>query len=154
MPTNAHVSYTTRIPAPPARIWTILTDYRVHHPAILPKPAFDKLEVLAGGVGAGTRFRLTMRLGGAASVAEMGVTTPRPGHTLVEATDDGSTVTHFILEPADGGQATDLTFATDYTLPGGALAVLYRWLVNRTMRGLYQQEMANIARYIAEDHDR
>ncbi|HVX89262.1 MAG TPA: hypothetical protein VG940_10075, partial [Gemmatimonadales bacterium] len=112
-----------------------------------------KLEVLSGGTGAGTRFRLTMRLGGKDHVSEQAVSEPRPGHTLVERADDGSVETRFILEPADAGQATDLTFDTDYTLPPGFFLPLQRFVTNNILRGLYRQEMTLIARYVAEDRD-
>ena len=153
MPTNANIAFAMRIPAAPARIWRILTDYRVHHPAILPPDIFRKLEVLSGGTGAGTRFRLTMRMGGKDHVSEQTVSEPRPGHTLVERADDGSVETRFLLEPIEGGAATMLTFDTDYTLPAGLFLPLQRWVTNAILRRLYRQEMLLIARYIAEDRD-
>ena len=153
MPTNAHIAYTAEIPAGPSRIWQVLIDYRVHHPAILPKEIFRGLEVIEGGVGAGTRFRLTMRMGGKDHVTAISVTEPTPGSLLVEAADDGSVVTHFILEPIDGGHATKLTFATDYTLPGGFLLALQRFVTNNILTGLYRREMKNLAKYLAEDRD-
>ena len=153
MPTNANIAFSMRIPAPAARIWTILTDYRVHHPAILPPHIFRKLEVLSGGTGAGTRFRLTMRMGGKDHVSEQTVSEPRPGHTLVERADDGSVETRFLLEPLDGGAATLLTFDTDYTLPAGFFLPLQRWGADNILRGLFRQEMQLIAKYIADDRD-
>lgn len=153
MPTNANIAFSMRIPAEPPRIWRILTDYRVHHPAILPPHIFRKLEVLQGGIGAGTRFRLTMRMGGKDHVSEQTVSEPRPGHTLVERADDGSVETRFLLEPLEGGAATLLTFDTDYTLPAGFFLPLQRWVTNNILRGLYRQEMQLIVRYIAEDRD-
>jgi hypothetical protein len=153
MPTNAHVAFSMRIPAAPPRIWRILTDYRVHHPAILPPHIFRKLEVLSGGMGAGTRFRLTMRLGGKDHITDLSVTEPRPGHTLIERADDGSAETRFLLEPTDAGQATLLTFDTDYTLPGGFFLPLQRWVTNNILRGLFRQEMTLLTKYVADDRD-
>lgn len=153
MPTNAHVEHTQVIPASPARVWRILTDYRVHHPAILPKDIFTGLEVLQGGTGAGTRFRLTMRMGGKDHVSEITVSEPKPGSVLREGADDGSVVTDFILEPMVGSNATTLTFKTDYTLPGGLFLPLQRWVTNNILRGLYRREMANLTKYLAEDRD-
>ena len=153
MPTNAHVAHTQVIPAASDRIWRVLTDYRVHHPAILPKDVFRGLEVLQGGVGAGTRFRLTMRMGGKDHVSEITVSEPKPGSVLREAAVDGSVVTDFILDPVGGEHATRLTFTTDYTLPGGLFLPLLRFVTNRILRGLYRREMANLAKYVAEDRD-
>lgn len=153
MPTNANVAHTQTIPASPDRVWRVLIDYRVHHPAILPKDVFKGLEVLAGGIGAGTRFRLTMRMGGKDHVSEIAVTEPRPGSILVEGADDGSVVTTIALAPVDGGRGTQLTFDTAYTLPGGFFLPLQRWVTNQILRGLYRREMQNIAEYIAADRD-
>ncbi len=153
MPTNANVAHSQVIPFPAERIWRVLIDYRVHHPAILPKDIFKGLEVLQGGTGAGTRFRLTMRMGGKDHVSDITVTEPKPGSVLVEAADDGSVVTHFILEPVGGSSATSLTFKTDYTLPGGFFLPLQRWVTNNILGGLYRREMTNLTKYLAEDRD-
>ena len=48
------------IPAQAQKVYDLLADYRVGHPAILPKE-FTKLEVLEGGRGAGTKTRITMK---------------------------------------------------------------------------------------------
>jgi len=153
MTTNAHIAATATIPASPERIWRVLTDYRVHHPAILPKDVFRELTVLQGGNGAGTKFRLTMRMGGKDHVSEIDVTTPRPGSVLVEAADDGSVVTTFTLVPADGGRATTLTFDTDYTLPAGFLLPLMRWVTNKVLGGLYKREMDQLTVYLQQNRD-
>lgn len=153
MPTNAHISYSAEIPATPDRVWRILTDYRVHHPAILPKDVFTGLEVLEGGVGAGTRFRLTMRLGGKDHVTPISVSEPKPGRVLVEKADDDSVVTTFTLVPIDGGRATSVTFDTNYTLPGGFFLPVLRWLTRMTLGGLYRRELANLKRYVIEERD-
>jgi uncharacterized protein YndB with AHSA1/START domain len=153
MPTNAHIAASADIPAAPARVWHVLTDYRVHHPAILPKDIFRGLEVLEGGVGAGTRFRLTMRMGGKDQVTDISVSEPEPGRLLVEGADDGSVVTRFILKPIDEGRGTSVTFDTDYTLPGGPLLPILRWVTNRILGGLYRRELENLKKYLAEDRD-
>ena len=153
MPTNAHIAASADIPATPARVWHILTDYRVHHPAILPRDVFRGLEVTEGGVGAGTRFLLTMRMGGKAQVTPITVSEPQPGSVLVEAADDGSVVTRFILTPIEDGRATTVTFDTDYTLPGGAFLPILRWVTNRVLGGLYRRELDNLKRYLLEERD-
>lgn len=153
MPTNAHVAHTQSIPFPAERIWRVLIDYRVHHPAILPKDVFKGLEVLEGGNGAGTRFRLTMRMAGKDHVSSISVAEPKPGSVLVEAADDGSVITTFSLEPLDGGRATQLTFDTDYTLPGGLLLPLMRWMTNKVLGGLYRREMDQLTAYLQAGRD-
>ena len=48
------------IGAPAEHVYRLLTDFRAHHPRVLP-PAFSDFTVEQGGVGAGTvhSFRLT-----------------------------------------------------------------------------------------------
>ena len=153
MPTNAHLAASADIPAPAARVWHVLTDYHGHHPAILPRDVFRGLEVLEGGVGAGTRFRLTMRMGGKDHVTLITVSEPTPGSVLLEAADDGSVVTKFILRPIEGGRGTNVTFDTDYTLPAGFFLPVMRWATSMLLGGLYRRELENLKRYLAEGRD-
>ena len=151
--TNASVSFSAQVPAPPARVYAVLSDYHVHHPAIVPKDAFRRVDVIKGGKGAGTRFELEMVMMGRTTVAQFDVTEPEPGRVMVETMLDQSLATTFTMDPIDGGRATQLTFATDYTLPGGIFLPLLRWMAGSAIRRIYQREMANIAQYIAEDRD-
>ena len=66
---------------------------------------------------------------------------------------DGSIATTFTMEPIDGGRATRLTLATEYTLPGGPFLPLLRWIVGSTLRRVFQKEIGLIARYVADDRD-
>jgi hypothetical protein len=61
METNQHViSASTIIATSRKRAYSILADYRIGHPSILPHQ-FTSMEVEQGGVGAGTIIRFTMR---------------------------------------------------------------------------------------------
>ena len=60
----AHAHAERPIDAPPAAVYTVLADYRTHHPRIMPAPPFSDLEVETGGVGAGTVFHITVRTAG------------------------------------------------------------------------------------------
>jgi polyketide cyclase/dehydrase/lipid transport protein len=153
MTTNTHFSVCTDIPAAPARVYHVLSDYRVHHPAILPKDIFSDLRVLSGGQGAGTRFTFQMRLGGRTHPSEMVVTEPAPGRVLIEATTDGKAMTSFTVEPLDAGRATRLTVATDLALPEGFLLPLQRWVTASILKGIYRREMKLLADYLAQDRD-
>jgi len=150
---NATVSFSAPVPAPPARVYAVLSDYHVHHPAIVPKDAFKRVDVIKGGRGAGTRFELEMVMMGKTTVAQFDVTEPEPGRVMVETMLDGSLATTFTMDPLDGGRATTLTLATEFTLPGGPFLPILRWILGNAIRPLYQREIANIARYIAEDRD-
>jgi hypothetical protein len=57
-------SVSRHIPAPPARLYSIIADYRAGHPHILPERFFPGLEVERGGVGAGTVIGFTIAVAG------------------------------------------------------------------------------------------
>jgi hypothetical protein len=150
---NATISLTEAVPAPPTRVYNVLADYHRHHPAIVPADVFRRVDLMHGGVGAGTRFELESRLMGRTTVARFDVTEPEPGRVLRETTTDGSIETTFTVDPIDEGRATRLTLATEYTLPGRLMPFLLRGLTGNVLRGVFRREIANIARYIAEDRD-
>jgi hypothetical protein len=53
------------VDAPAEVVYRCLADYRAHHrPGGFLPPAFTDLQVLRGGVGAGTVFRFTLRAAG------------------------------------------------------------------------------------------
>jgi len=83
------------VEAPAEVVDHCLADYREHHRAgeFLP-PDFTDLQVLRGGVGAGTVIRFTTRLWGRTVTRTQEVSEPEPGRVLVErGAGEGSTVT-------------------------------------------------------------
>lgn len=142
------VSESAIIPAPPQRVYTILADYHQHHPRIVPPQYFKKLEVLQGGIGAGTRTRITMRVLGATRVFEHIVSEPEPGRVLVEAEPDGSNPTTFTVDPA-GEAATHLTISTELKGRSGVAGAVERWLSARVLPRIYRAELARIADYVS-----
>lgn len=138
-----HYAQSADIPAPPAHVYRIIADYREGHPSILPPEYFDGLDVLEGGVGAGTRIRFTMLAFGKRNVAEAVITEPEPGRRLVETTTDGL-VTTFLVEPRDGGLGSRVTFDTRYE-KRGLQGLLERLLVPRFLRRVYTAELARLA---------
>ena len=139
------VSAVRRIDAAPERVFDILADYRVGHPAILPKRFFTGLEVEQGGYGAGTVIRYGMRAAGRVTRARAAVTEPVPGRVLVE-TDlgDRGIVTTFTVAPAGEGRS-EVEFATDLPSRGGLLGVLERMFVRRYLRRVYAEELQLLA---------
>jgi hypothetical protein len=102
------VSVSGRIAAPPVQVYAVIADYRQHHPHIVPPEYFRRLDVLEGGVGAGTRTQIEMRVLGMTRVFEQVVSEPQRGRVLVETNQDGSAITTFIVQPANlGGYAAD-----------------------------------------------
>jgi len=73
------------IDVPAAVIYHCLADYRAHHrPGGFLPPAFERLDIVHGGVGAGTAYRLVMAVGGRRRELTTSVSEPVPGHKLVE----------------------------------------------------------------------
>lgn len=140
------------IAAPAAHVYEIIADYRHGHPEILPKPPFVSLAVEEGGVGAGTRMLVHIRMFGRTIAYRAVVSEPEPGRVLVETNDNGY-VTSFTVDPLAGGQQARVTFTTVVSRKSGARARLERWLVERMFRPVYVRELAQLATVAHEAHD-
>ena len=131
--------------APAATVYHCLADYREHHrhaPEGFLPAAFTRLEVLSGGVGAGTVIRFTTRVGGRAVTRTQQVSQPEPGRVLVESGGgEGST---FTVEPR--GDRSLVRIETTLVLRG-----LDAWLMPlvgpRVMRALYDEELSRLEAY-------
>jgi hypothetical protein len=141
------VSVSGSVPAPAATVYDLIADYRNGHPKILPPEYFGRLEVLAGGRGAGTRIRFEMKAFGKVTVGTADITEPRPGNELVETLTDGI-VTTFLVEPA-GPRQCRVTISTSYSRAG-----LRGWVESlvapRYLRKVYLAELGQLARVAAE----
>ena len=140
------VTASARVRAPAREVYAIIADYRVGHPAILPKAYFRDLVVESGGVGAGTTIRFGMRVLGATRTVRGVVTEPEPGRVLVETYPETRTVTTFIVEP-EGSGASLVTFATELPTRGGLAGVVERWFTTAFLRRVYAAELAQLAAY-------
>ena len=107
------------------------------------------MEVLQGGVGAGTQTRFTVHVMGTAREVRHVIAEPEPGRILVESNLDGTGKTQFTVDPAQSGNATRLTIATELAARGGVLGTLERWMTSAVLRRIYRKEMARIADYAA-----
>ena len=143
-----HFSAEALLKAPPEVVYHCLADYREHHRVdggFLP-PAFTRLDVLEGGVGAGTVIRFTTHLGGRSMTRTQHVSEPQPGRVLVErGNGEGST---FSVEPEGG--ATRLRIDTTLQAPG-LEGVFLRWFGARLLRPVYAEELARLER-CAQSH--
>ena len=146
-----HMQYSQIINARAEAIYDVISDYRVGHPAVLPKPYFTSLTVEQGGKGAGTILRMTMRVFGKDFAYHQIVSEPQPGRVIVEAETDGSLVTSFTLEPLNNGTQTRVTIATDFTPKPGFAGFMERWMNPPVMRHIYKQELQNIAEYVSNN---
>jgi uncharacterized protein YndB with AHSA1/START domain len=141
------VSASRRVDAPPAQVYAVIADYRQHHPHIVPPEYFGRLDVLEGGVGAGTRTRVEMRVLGKTHVFEQLVTEPEPGRVLMEANQDGSAVTTFTVEAA-GTSASQVTITTDLAMRPGLTGLLERVAASILFPRIYTRELARLASYV------
>jgi uncharacterized protein YndB with AHSA1/START domain len=143
MPTF-HVSATADITAPPQRVMAILTDYRTAHPAILP-PAFTRVTVLEGGIGAGTVIDVEVKAMGRSRIFHLTVTEPEPGRVLTETDAEAAMHTTFTVDPLDGGQRSRVTITSEMAAPDGLLGGMQAAIMRRYTANLYREELALLA---------
>jgi hypothetical protein len=137
--------------ASPEVVYHCIRDYTRHHrtaPEGFLPATFTHLEVLQGGVGAGTVFRFTTRVGGRSVTRTQTVSEPAPGHVLIESGDgEGST---FTVEPrGDGTYLRIETVLRASGLEGWLMPLLFPPVLKK----LYAEEVASLERY-AQAHDR
>jgi len=140
-----HFAAERLLDAPTEVVYHCLRDYTAHHrhqPEGFLPAAFTRLEVLRGGIGAGTQMRFTTRMGGRSATRTQEVSEPEPGHILVESGDgEGST---FTVEPR--GARTLVRIETTL-LVSGLEGVVMPLLGPRIMRGLYEDELTRLEAY-------
>jgi hypothetical protein len=138
------VSKTAEIDAPADRLYGIIADYRNGHPRILP-PAFTSLTVEAGGVGAGTRIRVGMRVLGRVMTFPAEVSEPYPGRVLVERNlGDRPSVTTFTVDQIDTTRSR-VTISTELPARAGIFGRLERLVTRRLLEPIYTAELAKLA---------
>ena len=131
------------IAAPAQVVYDIIADYRAGHPQILPPEYFGRLDVEAGGRGAGTKIRFEMKAFGRITVSTATVTEPVPGRKLLETLETGILTTFRVASlPGDGSR---VTITTSYTKPG-LRGWLDRLLAPGYLRRMYRAELALLAR--------
>lgn len=140
-----HAEATALVPAPPTVVYGILADYR-RHGDVLPPRYFGDLTVEAGGQGAGTVFRVTVRSFGRARQLRMAVSEPTPGRVLQERDLDADLVTTFTVDPVDDGRQSQVTIATDWARRPGLGGWLDRLVTPIGMRRVYAEELRLLAR--------
>jgi hypothetical protein len=138
------VSKSAEIGAPADQLYGIIADYRNGHPRILPA-AFTGLTVEAGGVGAGTRIRVGMRVFGRVMTFPAEVSEPYPGRVLVERNlGDRPSVTTFTVDRLEPARSR-VTISTELPVRTGLLGRLERFLTRRFLEPIYTAELAKLA---------
>jgi hypothetical protein len=136
-----------RIDAPADVVYHLLADYREHHsPAGFLPPAFSDQEILAGGVGAGTKLRYTLTLGGRRRVVTSQISEPAPGRVMVEVADGIETTV--AIEPSGDGTIVRFDTILDAS---GVDGLMTRLFAGRLLAPLYDDELDRLAR-LAQGH--
>lgn len=130
-------------------IYAVFSDYEVAHKAILPKPYFADMVVLAGGQGAGTVVDVFMDVFGNKKTYHLTVTEPKPGRLLVETDYDTGERTHFIMEPLPDGR-TKVTIDSKFNVSPGFAGVMERLITPPVTRYIFKKELENVAAYLKE----
>ncbi len=138
------ITATSVIGAPAERVYAILADYHVGHPAILPPQYFGRLTVEKGGWGAGSVILVEVKAFGKIRTLRGEVTEPDPGRVLVESYDTGD-VTTFTVVPT--GATSRVTFSTTLGPKSGIMGVLERLLAPVLMPIAYRAELARLDAY-------
>jgi hypothetical protein len=134
------------VAAPAERVYAILSDYKQHHPRILP-PAFSDLVVEQGGVGAGTVIRFKMKVGGQTRESRQQVAEPQPGRVLTEAEPERRLLTKFTVTPE--GETSRVRIETQWQR-GGIGGLFEKMVAPRLLRPIYADELARLDRYARE----
>ncbi len=138
------------INASPEDIYAVFSDYEVAHNAILPKPYFEKMVVLAGGQGAGTVVDVYMNVFGNKKTYHLTVTEPEPGRLLVETDYNTGERTHFIMEPLPNGRQTKVTIDSKFSTSPGFAGKIERLITPPVTRYIFKKELENLAAYLKE----
>src|ERR1035441_9538434 len=134
------ISASANIPAPPARVYSIVANYRDEHPHILPRQ-FSGLTVDEGGIGAGTIIRFNMRLLGRKQSFRAAVTEPKPGRVLVENyLDANGTVTTFIVDSGLVPGQSQVTISTELVVRDGLFGNIERFLSTKLLQPIYRSQ--------------
>ncbi len=139
------------VAAPAADVYRYLLDYREHHPRFLP-PAFERFRVERGGVGPGTTFETTVKLGGRRRTLRMEVSEPEPGRVLAETDHEAGMHTTFAVQPE--GDRCRVRITTTWPGAGGLTGFLERRLAPRLLRGMFEDELARLDGYAREQSAR
>lgn len=143
-----HIEVSDVIDARPDEIYAVIVDYRVGHPAILPKPYFTELTVESGGHGEGTVANVKMQVMGVKQSYHLVITEPEPGRVMVERDDAAGVVTTFTIDPLNDGARARVTIASDMRLSPGLVGIMERLTIPPITRRIYLQELAQLADYV------
>jgi uncharacterized protein YndB with AHSA1/START domain len=132
------------VDAPANLVYRILSDYRQHHPRILP-PAFSPLTIEAGGIGSGTIISFSVTVGGRTVHHRVQVEEVEPGRLLVESNPETGLRTTFTVTPRGAGRS-HVAIETRYA-KGGIMGAIEGLVAPRAMRSLFGDELQRLEAY-------
>ena len=141
------VEATDIIPASPEKVYTVISDYHTHHPAILPKPAFKGVKVLKGGKGAGTEVQAITNEWGREIIYHLVVSEPEPGRVLYEEDPQKGVATTFKVDPINGGQSR-VTISMKRGVASGWRGTVEKAINPPILRMVFKTELKQIADYV------
>lgn len=144
--TTLHAEESATIDASPDLVYQIISDYRNHHPHILPQAYFTKLDVEEGGQGAGTVFQAELSLYGQKRSFHMRVTEPEPG-VLAETEPVSGLITTFRVEPGSHPDQSRVTIATTWKAQRGLQGWIERMTMPGMLRKIYREELIRLEQY-------
>jgi ribosome-associated toxin RatA of RatAB toxin-antitoxin module len=139
------VSVERRFQASPERVYNLIIDMEEHR-RILPKQ-FESLDVLEGGKGAGTVFRLTMNVMGSRSSLVMTLSELEPGRIVQEQDPTAGVTTIWKLNPEPGDGCT-LQLTSQFPKKPGLSGWLERLATPSIIRSIYKRELENMHEYL------
>jgi hypothetical protein len=143
-----HVEATHIVDARPEEVYAIVSDYRVGHPAILPREYFTGLEVEKGGQGAGTIVRGSLKVFGKEYGFHQQVSEPEPGRLIEEIDIETGQYTSFTFEPLNGGKQTRVTIVSDFPPSKGFVGFMEKFAKPAIIRKIYNAELRQLADYL------
>lgn len=135
------------IDATHSQVYNIVIDMEEHR-RILPKQ-FESLDVLKGGKGAGTIFRLNMNVMGNRSSLEMTITEPEPGRIVQERDETADVTTTWMLTPVEGGNRCLIQLTSKFRSKPGFAGIVERLIIPPVIRSIYRRELDNINEYLS-----
>lgn len=133
------------------KVYAILADYHIGHPAIVPKQYFKKVEVVEGGQGAGTKLFVQMEVFGVKADFNLLVTEPEPGRVLEESDAAAGISTTFTVDPVGDGSQCRTTIASVTRAAPGIRGWIEKWMNPIITRRIYREELALLAEYAVKN---
>jgi hypothetical protein len=135
-------------PAAPETVFAALADYVKVRPSILP-PEFTDFEVLAGGVGAGTRIGYQLHATKKrVRQVEAAVTEPVAGRQLLEVDANSSLAVLWEVQPAADGHSR-VTVKVSWQGAGGIGGFFERRFAPAGIRRIYRTELDRLGTALA-----